>query len=78
MTDYLYSNLGVFIIEKNGGYERSCHVHRCTSYIADLKKNWAYKDKTNIAKLKNSIDVYDNNDYKEIISKIMSKIMDKD
>jgi 2-phosphoglycerate kinase len=76
MTDYLYSNLGVFIIENNGGYERSAHVHRCTSYIAHLKKNWAYKDKTNIAKLKNSIDVYDNNDYKEIITKIMSKTID--
>mgnify|MGYP001280349580 CR=1 FL=1 len=78
MSNYLHSNLGVFIIENNGGYERSAHVHRCTSYIADLKKSWAYKDKTNIAKLKNSVDVYDNNDYKETMSKIMSKIIDKD
>jgi hypothetical protein len=76
MSNYLHSKLGVFIIENNGGYERSAHVHRCTSYIADLKKNWAYKNKTNIAKLKNSTDVCHNNDYKEIISKIMSKTTD--
>lgn len=44
--------------------------------VTDLKKNWGYKNKTNIAKLKNSTDVCHNNDYKEIISKIMSKTTD--
>lgn len=27
-----------FIIEPNGGYERSAHLHRCTSYVAELHK----------------------------------------
>ena len=77
MSNYLHSNLGVFIIENNGGYERSAHVHRCTSYIADLKKNWAYKNKTNIAKLKNSMDVCHNNDYKDIMSKYEADFTNK-
>ena len=54
------SNYGSFIINVNG--IESAHVHRTTSYVADLKKNWAYKNKQNIPKLKNSKYVYYNND----------------
>lgn len=28
------------------------HVHRCTSYVADLKKNWAYVNTNKNPKLK--------------------------
>ena len=52
------NSYGAYIIENNGGYERSAHVHRTTSYIANLKNNWAYKNKTNIPKLKNSATIY--------------------
>lgn len=68
-----YSNYGSFIIESNGGYVRSAHVHRTTSYIATLKNNWAYKNKSNIPKLKNTTHVYHNSDFKEIISKLHSR-----
>ena len=50
------SNYGSFIINVNG--IESAHVHRTTSYVADLKKNWAYKNKPNIPKLKNSATIY--------------------
>jgi hypothetical protein len=75
MEDYLHSKFGSFIIDSNGGYERSAHVHRCKSYVADLKNNWAYKDKTNKPKLKLSSDVCYNSDYKEIISKYNLKFV---
>lgn len=69
-----FSNYGAFIIENNGGYERSPHVHRNTSYIAGLKNNWAYKNKSNIPKLKNSRDVYHNSDFKEIMTKLEARL----
>lgn len=70
MSSKLYSNYGSFIIESNGGYERSGHVHRCTAYLASLKNNWAYKNKLNKPKLKNSTHVYHNSDFEKIITKI--------
>lgn len=63
-----YSNYGSFIINTNG-YE-CAHVHRTTSYVANLKNNWAYKNKSNIPKLKNSAPVYHNSDFKETMSKL--------
>ena len=60
MSSDIFSIYGAFIIEYNGGYERSAHVHRCTSYKASLKNNWAYKKKPNIPKLKNSTNIYHN------------------
>ena len=75
MEDYLHSKFGSFIIDSNGGYERSAHVYRCTSYVADLKNNWAYKGKANKPKLKLSSDVCYNSDYKEIISKYNLKFV---
>lgn len=68
-----YCNYGAFIIECNGGYERTAHVHRTTSYIASLKNNWAYKNKLIIPKLKNSIHVYHNSDFKEIMNKLEAR-----
>ena len=65
-----YSNYGAFIINANGGTEESAHVHRTSSYVAGLKNNWAYKNKPNIPKLKNSTHVYHNSDFKEIMSKL--------
>tara|TARA_Y100000816_G_C25569625_1_gene307077 strand:+ start:44 stop:283 length:240 start_codon:yes stop_codon:yes gene_type:complete len=60
-----------FIIEPNGGYERSAHVHRCTSYVAELhKKNWAYKNRIYVPKLKNSVKVMCKVDYINFINKI--------
>ena len=53
------TNYGAIIINTNG--EESAHVHRSTSYIASLKNNWAYKNKSNMPKLKNSLQVYNNN-----------------
>lgn len=66
-----YSNYGAFIINANG--EESAHVHRTTSYIANLKNNWAYKNKSNIPKLKNSATVYHNSDFEEIMSKLQPR-----
>lgn len=68
-----YSNYGAFIIENNGGYERSAHVHIATSYLASLKNNWAYKNKSNVPKLKNSAHVYHNSDFKEIMTKLEAR-----
>ena len=68
-----YSNYGAFIINANGGTQESAHVHRSTSYIADLKNNWAYKNKSNIPKLKNSVSVYHNSDFKEIMNKLEAR-----
>ena len=64
-----FSKYGAFIIECNGGYERSAYVHRCTSYKASLKNNWAYKNKLNIPKLKNSTYIYYNSDLEKILAK---------
>ena len=61
----MYSNYGAFVIENDGTYERSAHVHRTTSYVAGLKKNWAYENKSNPPKLKNSASVYFNSDFKQ-------------
>ena len=69
-----YSNYGAFIIENNDGYERSGHIHIATSsYLASLKNNWAYKNKSNVPKLKNSANVYHNSDFKEIMSKLEAR-----
>lgn len=68
-----YSNYGAFIINANGGTEESAHVHRTTSYVASLKNNWAYKNKSNIPKLKNSAPVYHNSDFKEIMNKMEAR-----
>ena len=68
-----YSNYGAFIINANGGTLESAHVHRTTSYIAGLKNNWAYKNKSNIPKLKNSTPVYHNSDLKEIMNKLEAR-----
>ena len=68
-----YSNYGAFIINANGGKEESAHVHISTSYIANLKNNWAYKNKSNIPKLKNSAPVYHNSDFKEIMNKLEAR-----
>tara|TARA_B100001093_G_C26569073_1_gene902133 strand:- start:441 stop:677 length:237 start_codon:yes stop_codon:yes gene_type:complete len=70
-----FSKYGAFIIECNGGYERSAHVHRCKSYKASLKNNWAYKKKPNKPKLKNSTNIYDNSDYEKILAKIESRFV---
>tara|TARA_A100001011_G_scaffold374508_1_gene435065 strand:+ start:74 stop:307 length:234 start_codon:yes stop_codon:yes gene_type:complete len=66
-----YSDYGAFIINANG--KESAHVHRTTSYIANLKNNWAYKNKSNIPKLKNSAPVYHNSDFKEIMNKLEAR-----
>ena len=68
-----YSNYGAFIINANGGTLESAHVQRTTSYIAGLKNNWAYKNKSNIPKLKNSAPVYHNSDLKEIMNKLEAR-----
>ena len=70
---YTYSQYGAFLTEVNGGYERSAHVHRTTSYIATLKNNWAYKNSQNIPTLKNSTPVYHNSDLKEIMNKLQAR-----
>ena len=57
-----YSTYGSFIINANG--KESAHIHRTTSYVANLKNNWAYKNKSNMPKLKNSAHVYHNDDFK--------------
>ena len=68
-----YSDYGAFIINTNGGTDESAHVHRTTSYVADLKNNWAYKNKSKIPKLKNSTPVYHNSDFEEIMSKLEAR-----
>ena len=68
-----YSEYGAFTINTNGGTDESAHVHRTTSYVAGLKNNWAYKNKSNIPKLKNSAPVYHNSDFEEIMSKLQPR-----
>ena len=75
MASNEFSKYGAFIIEYNGGYERSVHVHRCTSYKSTLKNNWAYKNKPNIPKLKNSTNIYHNSDLEKILAKIESRFV---
>ena len=67
------NNYGAFIINANG--EESAHVHRTTSYIASLKNNWAYKNKSNMNMqiLKNSVSVYHNSDFEEIMNKLEAR-----
>ena len=62
MSSDRFSKYEAFIIDCNESYERSTHVHRCTSYKGSLKNNWAYKNKPNIPKLKNSRFIYHNSD----------------
>jgi hypothetical protein len=78
MASDRFSIYGAFIIESNGGYERSAHVHRCTSYKASLKNNWAYKNKPNKPnkpKLKNSTNIYHSSDLEKILAKIESRFV---
>lgn len=63
MSD-IYSNYGVFIVNVNGGIIESAHVHRSTSYVASLRKNWAYKNRSQVPKLKNSAPIYINSNKK--------------
>lgn len=67
------NNYGAFIININGGTLESAYVHITTSYVAGLKNNWAYKNKSNIPKLKNSIYVHHNSDFKEIMNKLEAR-----
>ncbi len=68
-----YSKYGAFTINTNGETQESAHVHRTTSYIANLKNNWAYKNKLNMPKLKNSAHVYHNSDLKKNMNKLEAR-----
>ena len=57
------SNHGSYIINTDNCSTESAHVHRTTSYIADLQKNWAYKNKNNIPILKNSLNVINSTNF---------------
>jgi len=56
-------NFESYLIDLNGGEEFSAHVHRGTSYVANLyKNNWAYEksynNKNGLPKLKDSATVH--------------------
>lgn len=65
-----------YFTSNHGGVIESAHVHRCTSYVAKLKDDWAYKNKPNVPKLKNCLQVEDINTYNNIIKNKFNKIKD--
>jgi len=72
-------NFESYLIDLNGGEVISAHVHRGTSYVADLyKNNWAYEksynNKNGLPKLKDSATVH--NIYKET-SKLNEETQDQ-
>ena len=72
-------NFESYLVDLNGGEVISAHVHRGTSYIANLyKNNWAYKKSYNnrniMPKLKDSATVYNNYESR---SKLNKEIQDQ-
>lgn len=62
-------NFESYLVDLNGGEVISAHVHRGTSYVADLyKNNWAYEkrynNKNGMPKLKDGATVH--NIYEEL------------
>lgn len=60
-------NFESYLVDLNGGEVISAHVHRGTSYVADLyKNNWAYEksynNKNGLPKLKDSATVHNTYD----------------
>jgi len=63
----LSDNFESYLVDLNGGEVISAHVHRGTSYVANLyKNNWAYEksynNKNGLPKLKDSATVHNTYD----------------
>ena len=72
-------NFESYLVDLNGGEEISAHVHRGTSYVANLyKNNWAYEksynNKNGLPKLKDSATVH--NTY-ESTSRLIEETQDQ-